>query len=191
MTRVTSVQVGGTARGRKSPRHPVVDLDHYAPAYFTWIANKLSRGASQSYLAAFDVGIETWRVLVLLAIEGDISGQKACAIIGMDKASMSRCFKSMQARGFITLGLDPTDGRARVATLAPRGRAMHDQIRGVALAREKAFISVLSAAERKSLLDMLHRLHENLPAVEVTTKKHLARHHPQALEQVSPRRGRG
>ncbi len=162
-------------------------MDHYAPAYFTWIANKLSLGASQSYLAAFDVGIESWCVLVLLAIEGAISAQKACGIIGMDKASMSRCFKSMQTRGFITLGLDPDDGRARIATLTARGRAMHDQIRGIAMERERAFLSVLSAAERKTLIDILHRLHENLPAVEVATLKHLAKHHPQALRRKSGR----
>jgi len=166
----------------------VVDLDNYAPAYLTWIANKLSSGASQAYLAAFDVGIESWRVLVLLAIEGSISAQKACGVIGMDKASMSRCFKSMQSRGFIKLALDPQDGRARIATLTPAGRAIHDQIRSIAMERERALMSVLSAAERKIFLEFLHRLHENLPAVEVATREHLSRHHPHALQR---RRGKG
>src|SRR5512132_2708832 len=50
---------------RQLPDRRVIDLDHYAPAYLTWIANKLSRGASQHYLSLFDVGIETWRCLVL------------------------------------------------------------------------------------------------------------------------------
>jgi len=161
----------------------VVDLDNYAPAYLSWIANKLSSGASQAYLAAFDVGIESWRVLVLLAIEGSISAQKACGVIGMDKASMSRCFKSMQERGFIKLALDPQDGRARIATLTPAGRAIHDQIRDIAMERERAFMSVLTSAERKVLLDLLRRLHENLPAVEAATRDHLSRHHPHALQR--------
>ncbi|HSI56970.1 MAG TPA: MarR family winged helix-turn-helix transcriptional regulator [Ideonella sp.] len=162
--------------------HAVVDLERYTPAYFTWIANKLSRGASQAYLSAFDVGIETWRVLVLLAIEGAISAQRACNTIGMDKSSMSRCFKSMQMRGFITLSLDPEDGRARIATLTPAGRTMHDQIREVALVRERAFMSVLSEAERHALIELLHRLHENLPAVETATRQYMVRHPPQALK---------
>ncbi|SEB22422.1 MarR family winged helix-turn-helix transcriptional regulator [Variovorax sp. YR216] len=163
----------------------VVDLDNYAPAYLTWIANKLSSGASQAYLAAFDVGIESWRVLVLLAIEGSISAQKACGIIGMDKASMSRCFKTMQARGFIELALDPLDGRARIATLTPAGRAVHDQIRDIAMERERVFMSVLTVAERRTFLDLLRRLHENLPAVEAATREHLGRHHPHALQRRS------
>jgi len=172
----------------KAAAGAVINLDNYAPAYLTWIANKLSSGASQAYLAAFDVGIESWRVLVLLAIEGSISAQKACGVIGMDKASMSRCFKSMQARGFIELALDPQDGRARIATLTPAGRAVHDQIRDIAMERERVFMSVLSAAERKLLLDLLRRLHENLPAVEAATREHLGRHHPHALERRGARR---
>ena len=182
MPRTKTTSARKTA-SRTSAAGDVVDLDNYAPAYLSWIANKLSSGASQAYLAAFDVGIESWRVLVLLAIEGSISAQKACGVIGMDKASMSRCFKSMQERGFIQLALDPLDGRARIATLTPAGRAIHDQIRDIALARERVFMSVLTAAERKVFLDLLRRLHENLPAVEAATRDHLSRHHPHALQR--------
>ena len=97
-------------RARVKPPSPdelgIIDLDHYVPAYLTWIANKLSRGASQTYLKVFNIGIETWRCLVLLAIHRSISAQRVSQIIGMDKASVSRCFKSMQARGLIVMGLD-------------------------------------------------------------------------------------
>lgn len=157
----------------------VVDLDRYVPAYFTWIANKLSRGASQHYLNTFNVGIETWRCLVLLAIEGAVSAQYVSRVIGMDKGSVSRCLKSMQEGGLIRTELDPADGRARIAILTPKGRKLHDQIRGVALEREKAFLSVLKPQEVESLLDLLHRLHENLPMVEASTLAYIHQHFPQ------------
>ena len=38
----------------------------------------------------------------------------------MDKASVSRCFKGMQARKLITMGLDAADGRVRIANHYPR-----------------------------------------------------------------------
>jgi DNA-binding MarR family transcriptional regulator len=158
----------------------VIDLERYVPAFLTWIANKLSRGASQHYLNAFKVGIETWRCLVLLAIEGSISAQSVSRIIGMDKGSVSRCFKSMQAKGLITLRLDAGDGRLRIATLTKKGRALHDQIMGIALERERAFLSVLSEAERETLIKLLKRLHENLPAVEVATEHYVAQRFPKA-----------
>ena len=174
-----------TARATPAPRPSsrtldngteVVDLERYVPAFLTWIANKLSRGASQHYLAVFDVGIETWRCLVLLAIHRSISAQNVSRVIGMDKASVSRCFKSMQARGLITVALDTEDGRVRMATLTKKGRELHDQIMGMALAREEALLSVLNAAERDTLVVLLKRLHENLPAVEAATDAFVARH---------------
>ena len=164
---------------RRAPEaSTVVDLERYVPAFLTWIANKLSRGASQHYLSVFNVGIETWRCLVLLAIEGSISAQNVSKVIGMDKASVSRCFKSMQAKGLVTIGLDGEDGRLRIATLTSKGRVLHDQLMGIALERERAFLAVLTGAEREILIGLLTRLHENLPAVEVATEGYVARQFP-------------
>jgi hypothetical protein len=54
----------------------LIDLDRYVPAYLTWIANGLSRGASHNYRKVFGIGIESWRCLVLLAIHKSISAQR-------------------------------------------------------------------------------------------------------------------
>jgi hypothetical protein len=43
----------------------------------------------------------------------------------------------------------------------------------MAAAREKAFLSVLSAAEREVLIDMLRRLHDHLPQVEAQTQDYI------------------
>lgn len=165
----------------------VVDLERYVPAFLTWIANKLSRGASQHYLSAFGVGIETWRCLVLLAIDDSITAQQVSRIIGMDKASVSRCFKGMQEKGLITIALDSRDGRVRRAALTKKGRQLHDQILGIALERERAFLSVLSDAERETLIGLLKRLHENLPAVEQATDAYVAATFPAAKRRARAR----
>lgn len=169
----------------------VVDLDRYVPAVLTWVSNKLSRGASQHYLQVFDVGIETWRCLVLLAIEGRITAQRVSKVIGMDKATVSRCFKSMQASGLIAMSLDASDGRLRLATLTKKGRDLHDQILGVALERERALLSVLNAQERDTLLGLLKRLHENLPAVETATARYVDEHYPKASRRKRGLAGSG
>lgn len=166
------------ARSESPPE--VVDLERYVPAFLTWIANKLSRGASQHYLAVFGVGIETWRCLVLLAIHGSVSAQQVSRVIGMDKASVSRCFKSMQSKGLVTMGLDAEDGRLRIATLTKKGRALHDQILGIALERERAFLSVLQPGEVTTLIGLLQRLHENLPTVETATERYVEQRFPKA-----------
>ena len=163
----------------------VIDLERYAPAYLTFVANKLGRGASRNYLRVFNVGVETWRCLVFLAIHTSINAQQLSQILGMDKAAVSRCFKEMQARKVITMGLDASDGRVRVATLTPAGRALHDEIRDMALERERALLSVLSESERDTLLRLLKRLHENLPDVEEATARYVAKHYPDVARRRS------
>ena len=174
-----------TARPEQARAAPVIDLDRYVPAYLTWISNKLSGGASQAYLLAFNAGIESWRLLVLLAIERTLSAQYACRVIGMDKASVSRSFKRMQADGLITMALDPKDGRLRLASLTPKGQALHDEIRELALERERALLSPLSPGERELLVDLLRRLHDNLPSVEEATRRYLQQRHPHAVRKRS------
>lgn len=185
-TRKTTSPAAAPATSDSGAAADTIDLEHYAPAYLTWIANKLSRGASQHYLNLFDVGIETWRCLVLLAIDGSISAQKVSRIVGMDKGSVSRCFKSMQAKGLIRTELDDSDGRYRIAVLTSKGRALHDQIRGLAMAREQAFLSVLKPKEVDVLLGLLRRLHENLPAVETATLAYIQTQFPKAVAKRRP-----
>ena len=158
----------------------VVDLERYVPAYLTWIANKLSGGASTAYLSAFNVGIETWRLLVLLAIEKSLTAHAISRTIGMDKSSVSRAFKSMQLRELITIGLDDADGRLRVATITPKGRALHNEIIELAMERERAFLSVLNDKDRETLISNIRRLHDNLPVVEKATQAYLLRHYPKS-----------
>jgi len=153
---------------------PAIDLDRYVPAYFVWIANKLTRGASQNYLNLFGVGAEVWRCMVLLAVHETITAQQVSQIIGMDKASVSRCFKQMVAKKLITLELDSADGRVRLASFTVHGRHIHDQILGIALARERALVEVLSKDDHETLLRLLKCLHENLPAVELATQAFIA-----------------
>ena len=123
--------------------------------------------------------------MVLLGVEDSISAQKVSQIIGMDKGSVSPCFKSMQAKGLIELGLEASDGRLRIATLTAKGRALHDQIRGIALERERALLSVLSDGERESLLALLKRLHENLPEVELATQRYVDERFPGVAGQAT------
>ena len=64
---------------------------------------------------------------------------------------------------------------------------MHDGILGIALERERAFLEVLSEAERETLIGLLKRLHENLPAVETATEAYVTRRFPKARRRAAPK----
>jgi DNA-binding MarR family transcriptional regulator len=177
----TEQRFSSRARKTEAAGPRVLDLDRYTVAYMVWTANKLSRGASQTYLKLFGVGVEVWRCLVLLAIHGSITAQQVSQVMGMDKGAVSRCFKILQAKALIVMGLNTADGRVRIATLTAKGRALHDQILEIALERERALLAVLNASERDTLLRLLKRVHENLPAVEAATTAYVASRHRRVI----------
>lgn len=182
-------RAAGTPRAlMTTSRGPAIDLSRYAPAYFTFITNKWSRGASSHYLDTYGVGIETWRVLVMLAIEDTVTAQRVVQLIGMDKASVSRTFKTMHEKGLLEFRHDTRDGRLRHATLTPAGRELHDRILRFALAREQVLLSGLSEDEVTVLLDLLQRIHANLPAVETASDAFMAQERASLNTRPAPRR---
>ncbi|WP_353194278.1 hypothetical protein, partial [Pusillimonas noertemannii] len=48
--------------------------------------------------------------------------------------------------------------------------------KAVALERQRAFLSCLEPEESRQLIDLLHRLHANLPNVERATQRYLREH---------------
>lgn len=157
-------------RGRSTlPSDQALDLTRYVPALFTFIAGRLSRGASQHYQSICGIGIETWRILVLLKVDRAVSATRIASELGIDKGSVSRSLKSMQASDLVSITLDEQDGRMRLVNMTAKGDATHDRLVGIALERERALLAVLQPKERLVLIDLLGRLHENLPAVETAT----------------------
>lgn len=139
-----------------------IDLDRYVPAFITFIANKLARSSTALYQKRFGVNVTEWRILSLLVIEPGISASRICLIIGIDKGPVSRTLNVMQARGLITIGADPSDGRTHSISLTPQGLALHDQIIVVALERERRLLACLRKDEQDVLIDLLRRIRGNL-----------------------------
>ena len=144
---------------------PVLDLARYVPGLLTFLANKLSRGASALYQREFGVNVTEWRIMSQLAIEPGIPASRICQVIGFDKGPVSRSLAVMEGKGILTIEVDQADARRRVITLTENGRALHDRIIGVALERERRLLACLSAAERERLISSLNAVHENLGAV--------------------------
>jgi DNA-binding MarR family transcriptional regulator len=160
---------------RRTSQGPVLDLDKYVPGLLTLIASNLSGGASNAYLSLYAVGIETWRVMVMMALEGRVTAQRMVQLLDADKGSISRTFKFMHERGLIAFEEDVRDGRVRHAVFTPAGRALHDRIIRLASLREQVALSVLSEDEVEVLRDLLRRVYANLPEVERATDAFLRR----------------
>jgi DNA-binding MarR family transcriptional regulator len=150
---------------RAASKRPVIDLDAYIPAYLTQVGNKWARSSSHLYMRRFGIGINEFRVMVMVAIEPGINASRMCAIVGMDKAAIGRSIQSLEEKGILRVVPDAKDGRSRCVTLTDKGWEVHEEMRDLALAREKLLVSGFSPAEVLALISLLDRLRKNLAKV--------------------------
>jgi len=144
-----------------------LDLDRYIPAYLTYLAGKISSGASAIYRPRFGVGITDWRIMALLAAEPWINAGRICVSTGLDKAAVSRSVRELEHMGLIEVRPDQSDQRRQIIALTRKGLSLHDRIVKLAIAREKKLLEVLSANERKMLLEILVRLQAQVQSAKL------------------------
>lgn len=142
-----------------------LDLDQYIPAMVTFLANKLSSGSSACYRKNFDVGVVEWRLLAVLKIEENITANRVCQLIGLDKAAVSRALKLLHARNYVTFTKDKKDARSSIIGLTPCGIKLHDRILLVALERETQLVDVLQPREIDTLIRLLKKLNARIEQV--------------------------
>jgi DNA-binding MarR family transcriptional regulator len=147
--------------------HPPVDerkldLPNYFPAIMTAVANQWSRESAALYLKEFNVTLVEWRLMALMAVEDWITASRVDAVIGMDKASVSRGVRLLEHRGFVETRPNTLDPRRREMNLTPAGRELQSRIATLAAAREARMLDCLDAHERKTLIALLTRVRENM-----------------------------
>ncbi|WP_109514540.1 MarR family winged helix-turn-helix transcriptional regulator [Pseudomonas ovata] len=135
-----------------------LDLARYVPGLLTFLTNKLGTGASQCYRKHFGIGVVEWRMLSMLAVESDITANRICQVVGLDKSAASRSLQTLEAAGHIRSQVDPRDARRYTISLTDSGQALHDRVIKVALERERRLLGDLSPQEVDTLIDLLGRL---------------------------------
>jgi DNA-binding MarR family transcriptional regulator len=141
----------------------VLDLDRHVPYFFTYISNRLSRGASDTYRKHFGIGITEWRVMGVLAGMPNITANQIISAIGLDKGAVSRSLHELERQRLVTSESDPRDNRSRIIRLSKSGDALHDRIIVAALAREGRLLSTLSPQELETLIICLRKMRANVP----------------------------
>lgn len=142
---------------RSSPK--ALDLENYAVAYLTWIANKVSNSASVLYRKQFGVGVTDWRIMALLAVEPWIPAGRISEVIGFDKAVISRSLAFMQERGLVETRFRDNNFRRQFIALTAAGLELHDRIVDVAREREEFLLADFSEQERRTAIRLLAKIH--------------------------------
>lgn len=144
----------------------MLDLDRYVPAVLVWASNQVANSASRLYRQEFGIGITDWRILVYIEIYPGSTGAEASNFIGLDKGAVSRSLAHLTERGLLK---SKSDGLRKIKySTTAAGKKLYQRMLKTALAREEALLTGFSAEERELLLQFLHRLLDNLPAIGAT-----------------------
>ena len=147
-----------------------LDLEQYTQGLLVWVSNKLSASASALYRRLFDLGVTDWRVLAYIEIYPWSTGAQVCELIGLDKAAVSRSFGMLAERGL--LHSRPNGLRKVEYATTADGQRVYQQVLRVALERERALLQGFTAEEKAALVGYMHRLLDNLPAVDAVDALH-------------------
>lgn len=128
-----------------------IDLDRHLPHRLVNLANRLEQHAFKVYSGRFGLTFREWRVLSVVASQPDLTVNRAAALLGLDKAGVSRTVALLLKRRLLTRRPDARDGRRAVLALTERGTRIHDEIAPYAMARDRRLLSVLSERQREDV----------------------------------------
>lgn len=146
----------------KNPLHQI-DITRYVPSLLSVLNNRLSSSASDLYLQNFDVGINEWCFMVVLARQPGISAKSISELAAIHQTVISRSLREMEKKGFIAFD----KGRwERLIELTPLGASTYEKVLQIALQREQLLLDGFSESEREHLIDFLRRMNANVALVD-------------------------
>lgn len=128
------------------------------------------------YLDPSGLSVPEWRLLASVANFSPLPFSDITAMTTMDKGQVSRTLRSAQAKGLVETELVPADRRSSgemggsasisrvIVRITPAGRELYAKVMPVAQSYQAGLLNLMSAEERRVLLDVLQRVYRYLLA---------------------------
>ena len=125
---------------------------------FGAVARRL-RAASMASLSAWDVTPSQMRTIrMLTAHEGGIRSSELAALLHIAPRSATEVIDALEAKGLVDRSPDPTDRRATLISLTPRGTRLMDEVRRARGLESEKLFERLSRTDRGHLSRILRHL---------------------------------
>ncbi len=132
-------------------------LDDYLPYRLSVASNAVSRVIARAYESRFGLKIPEWRLVAVLAEDGERTQLELIARTAMDKVTISRAAQALVERGLAAQTQDARDGRSRRLKLTPEGLRLYDDVAPAALAFERELFAGFETGEVDRFKDLLRR----------------------------------
>ena len=110
-------------------------------------------------MAVYGLRPVDFSVLSLIGHNPGITSRQLCATLNLQPPNLVGMINQLQARELILRRPHPHDGRAMGLHLTPDGRKMKKQAEVTAFELEEAATARLSAAERRTLMQLLQKIY--------------------------------
>jgi len=150
-------EAAGASDGRAGLR-----LSEYLPYRLSLVSNRVSDLIARAYQTRFGLSVPEWRVIAMLGERAPMTAQGLVEATAMDKVTVSRALRGLDARGLVSRTPNPDDRRASDVRLTGEGRAIYAEVAPLALDYERALLETFSADERAQLSRLLDRLAERV-----------------------------
>jgi DNA-binding MarR family transcriptional regulator len=111
-------------------------------------------------MADFDITPGRFGVLEVIAANSGLSQSELGAILGIDRSTVVAVIDRLEADGLVRRMKAPNDRRSHALRLSEKGAVTLAVLEQRVAAHERDIASALSAAERKTLLNLLARIAE-------------------------------
>ena len=139
-------------------RQASLQLARFVPFRLNRLAVAVSQHLSLVYRAGFALQIPEWRVMATVGQAPSCTAQHIAASTRMHKTRVSRAIAHLVKRRLLERLPRPGDRREMQLRLSPAGRRMYAQLVPLALLRERALLSCMSARELRGFVTGLDRL---------------------------------
>jgi DNA-binding MarR family transcriptional regulator len=133
------------------------DLGSFLPYKLTVAAEILSSGFSRLYKEKYGISVAEWRVLVHVADADTVSIREIHQRVHLEKSKASRAAARLEKAGYLTKQENSADRRLIVLALTDAGRALMDELLGIAVTYQ-ARIDALLGDTRAALDDALEQI---------------------------------
>src|SRR5262249_23578961 len=103
-------------------------------------------------------------LLVLVERNAGLSQMALARALGIDRSTLVPILNRLQSRGLLLRNASPTDGRTPALALTPAGEKALARVGRLVRAHEKRIASGLSAAETRTLIELLDKVRDKARA---------------------------
>lgn len=128
-----------------------------------WISllHREARITIGNQLKQYNIGRGQHHVLMILYQQDGLIQDEIARLVCVDKATIGRAVKKLEARGFLVKLQDAKDKRAHRIYLTEKGRSMETTLRGILADWTRVLSSGFTPEERGTAIEMLKRMHGN------------------------------